>query len=94
MNLKTPTSELANEVARDWLKNYMASFAPMIRQERATSQAAAAAMVDALSGVVALTIRGWHGTKDEVVEATIKSLREAIDRDLRHLNVHPAQTSN
>lgn len=85
MSISTPNSELANEVARDWLRSYMASFSYAIRRERATSQTASGAMIDGLAGVVALTIAGGHDFKDEIVEATITALRTAIDRDLSHL---------
>jgi hypothetical protein len=84
MTITTAESALADKVARDWLKNYMAYFAPSIQRERATSQAASAVFIDGLAAVTALTIAGGHGNRDEVVTATIKSLRDAIDRDLKH----------
>ncbi len=93
MTIKTPESELASKVARDWLFSYVKSFAPSIRRERATSQAVSAVFIDGLAAVTAFTIAGRHGGKDEVIEATMKSLREAIDRDVMYLgggSVHSA----
>lgn len=94
--IKTSDSELARAMSRDWLKNFIACFAPAIRRERVTGQTASAAMVDGLAGVTALIIMGRHGSKDEVIAATVASLREAIERDLAHLGSHvrPPQTSN
>lgn len=90
--IKTPDSELARAMARDWLTNYVAAFATSIRRERSTAQTASAAMVDALASVAALAIAGGHGSKEEIVEATVTSLRNSIDRDLAHLSgdVRPA----
>lgn len=83
--IKTPESMLADTVARDWLRNFMRSFAPSIRKERASARIATAVFVDGLAGTVALAIAGRHGSKDEIIEATIQSFREAVDRDLKHL---------
>lgn len=96
MPLETSESALAREVARDWIKNYVAAFAPSVMRERATARAASAAFIDGLAGIVALSIAGRHGSEVEVIEATMTSLRNAISRDLTHLGSHvrPAQTSN
>lgn len=81
----TPNSELVDTVARDWIKNFNAAFVNSIVKERATAQAASAAMTDGLAGIAALAIASGHGSKAEIVEATVKSLRDAIDRDLMHI---------
>jgi len=75
----------AGVVARDMIRQYMADFSFRVRRSYPASQQVVAAYVDGLAGAVALTIAGGHGGKDEVVNATIAKLREAIDRDLTHL---------
>jgi hypothetical protein len=85
MTFTTPNSELAETVGRDWLKIFMKSFAPFIRSERTTSQVASALFIDALAGVLALTIAGRQDSEQQIVDATIASLRNAVKRDLRHL---------
>lgn len=75
----------ASVTARDMIQNHMHTFAHVIRTDRAASQSTVAAYVDGLAGTVALTIAGGHGSRTDVIEATIKTLREAIDRDLRHV---------
>lgn len=70
---------------RDTIRHHMQSFGLTIRTSRPAGQAVVAAYVDGLAGAMALTIMGSHGSKDEVVNATVAKLREAVDRDLRHL---------
>ena len=70
---------------RDAIRQHMHSFAFTIRTDRRSGQDVVAAYVDGLAGAVALTIAGAHGSKEDVVNATITKLREAVDRDLRHL---------
>jgi len=96
MPIVTPDGELIRVMARDWLKNFMRSFAPSIRNERETSRIASAAMIDGLAAVTALAIIGRQGDKREIIEATVRVLRDNIERDLRHMsaNVRPPQTSN
>jgi hypothetical protein len=36
-----------------------------------------------LAGATALTIAGGHGSREQVIEAVIQSLRTGVDRDLR-----------
>jgi len=76
----------AGVVARDMIRQYMEQFAFRVRRSRPASQQVVAAYVDGLAGAVALTIAGGHGSKEDVVNATIAKLRESIDRDLTHLN--------
>jgi hypothetical protein len=85
MALTTPNSELAKTVGRDWLENYMKSFAPHVRSERATSKIVSALFIDALAGTLALTIAGRQDSEEEILGAAIDSLRDAVRRDLRHL---------
>jgi site-specific recombinase XerC len=75
----------ASVTARHAITQHLTSFHRVIRTDRAASQSTVAAYVDGLAGVVALTIAGGHGSREDVIEATIKLLREAIDRDLTHL---------
>lgn len=75
----------AGIIARNAISKYMENFAFIIRGSRHASQSAVAAYIDGLAGVMALTIAGKHGSRDEVLNATITKLREAVDRDLMHL---------
>lgn len=75
----------ASVTARDMFKQHMAAFAYVIRRDRTAGQSTAAAYIDGLAGVAALIIAGGHGSRADVIEATVKALREAIDRDLRFL---------
>ncbi len=70
---------------RDSIRQHMQSFGLTIRCHRSSGQAVVAAYIDGLAGAVALTIAGGHGGKDDIVNATVTKLREAVDRDLRHL---------
>jgi hypothetical protein len=73
---------------RDAISKHMASFAYTIRRGRHCGQSVVAAYVDGLAGAMALTIAGAHGSKEEIVNATLTKLREAVDRDLQHLGKH------
>lgn len=75
----------ASIVARDIIQRHMHVFAHVIRTDRAANRSTVAAYIDGLAGAVALTIAGGHGSRTDVIEATIKTLREAVDRDLMHL---------
>ena len=75
----------ASVVLRDTIQQHMANFAYVIRTDRAANAGVVAAYVDGLAGALALTIAGGHGSRTEVIDMTIKVLRDAIDRDLRHL---------
>lgn len=75
----------ASVTARDMITQHLAAFALPIRRDRHASKTTVAAYVDGLAGVVALTIAGRHGSHNEVIEATVKALRDAIARDLKHL---------
>jgi hypothetical protein len=75
----------AGVTLRDAIRQHMQSFALIIRTGRPSGQAVVAAYVDGLAGAMALTIAGGHGSREEVVNATVTKLREAVDRDLRHL---------
>ena len=72
-------------MARDMIRKHLEASAFTIRVNRRTGQDAVAAYVDGLAAVMALTITGDHGSKDDVINATVTKLREAVDRDLRHL---------
>lgn len=70
---------------RDAVRKHMVTFATTIRLSRLASASVVAVYVDGLAGAMALTIAGSHGSKEEVVNATLVKLREAVDRDLQHL---------
>ena len=78
----------ASVIARDLVTDYMARFALTIRRDRAASQAVVAVFIDALSGAMALTIAGKHGSREEVERLVAAKLRDALDRDLGHLGRH------
>jgi len=40
-----------------------------------------AAYVDGLAGAMALVIAGSHGSKEDIINATVTKLREAVDRE-------------
>lgn len=75
----------ASVIMRDQIMRHMEVFSRVLRRDRAAGQSTIAAYVDGLAGAVALTIAGGHGSQSDVTEATVKILREAIDRDLQHL---------
>ena len=75
----------ASIAARDMITKHLGAFSHAIQRDRIAGQATVAAYIDGLAGVAALVIAGGYGSKSEVIEATIKSLCEAIERDLRHL---------
>lgn len=73
-------------IARDFVKKHMHVFSHVIRKDRAAGQSTAAVFIDGLAGALALVIAGGHGqSRDEVLDAACKTLREAVNRDLRHL---------
>ena len=70
---------------RDAIRQHGSRFALTIRTDRTAGQAVVAAYIDGLAGAVALTIASGHGSKDDIVNATVTKLREAVDRDLKVL---------
>lgn len=74
----------AGITARDMITQHLKVFAHVIRADRAASQSTVAAYVDGLAGAIALTIAG-HGMREDVIETTLMVLRDAINRDLRHM---------
>lgn len=75
----------ASVILRDAIHQHMRNFALVIRQDLACNRSVSAAYIDGLSGALALTIAGGHGSKEDVLNATIKTLRECVDRDLRFM---------
>jgi hypothetical protein len=75
----------AGVTLRDAICRHMISFARTISANRHTGQTVIAAYIDGLTGAMALTIAANHGSKEEVVNATLAKLREALDRDLQYL---------
>lgn len=75
----------AGVILRDAIRNHMATFAFSIRCSHHGGRSVVAAYVDGLAGAMALTITGGHGSKEEIINATVTKLREALDRDLQHL---------
>ncbi len=71
--------------ARDMITKHLHTFAHVIKADRAASQSVASAYIDGLAGVLALTISGGLGSKSEVIVTACDKLREAVERDLKHL---------
>lgn len=69
---------------RDTITRHMEVFAHVIAADRIAGQSTAAAYIDGLAGCLALVI-SRNGDREGVTETAIKTLREAIERDLRHL---------
>lgn len=80
----------AGVMLRDAIRKHMATFAHTINRSRRCGQSVVAAYIDGLAGAMALTITGGHGSKDEVVNAVLVKLREAVNRDLQHLGKNNA----
>lgn len=75
----------ASVIARDTLAQYFHVFAPVIRTDRVVNKSVSAEFINGLAGVLALTIAGGLGSKEDVLNATIAKLREYVDRDLQRL---------
>lgn len=75
----------AGVTARDLIAQHFRAFYLVMKTDRAAGKAAVAAYIDGLAGAMALTIAGGHGSYWEVMAATEAKLREAVDRDLKHL---------
>ena len=74
----------ASVTARDMITQHLTVFGHVIRHDRAANKSTVAAYIDGLAGVVAYTVMGGHGSPDDVTEAVITKLREAIARDIAH----------
>lgn len=75
----------ASVTIRDTITQHLTIFNHVLRHDRAASQSTVAAYIDGLAGVMAYGISGGLGSNDQIVEATILKLREAVTRDLQHL---------
>lgn len=75
----------ASVIARDMIKKHVATFAHVIRNDRAAGQSVVAAYIDGLAGAIALVVAGGHASRAEITTATIAGLISAVERDLRHL---------
>jgi hypothetical protein len=88
MNDQTPGMRIesaASVTLIETIQQHMGIFAHVIRRDKIAGQSVVAAYVSGLSAAAALVIAGRQGSREDVIEATIKSLREAIERDLKHL---------
>jgi hypothetical protein len=81
----------ASVTARDMISKHLHTFAHVVQTDRVASQSTVAAYIDGLAGVVALTIAGGQGSREDVILATMEKLREAINRDLVQLARRRAQ---
>ena len=78
----------AGVMARHWVGQFFSQFGIVIRYDRHAARTVIAAFVDALAGAAAYAIQGRHGTEEEITEATVNQLRDAIKRDLKHLRTN------
>lgn len=78
----------ASIVARDMITKHLKTFGHVIRNDRVAGQSTSAAYIDGLAGALAYIIAGGAGDKEEVLSTVIKTLRDAVDRDLRHLRAN------
>ena len=76
----------ASVILRDAIVKHMHVFGDTIRRDRAAGQSVTAAYIDGLAGAMALVVAGGHGSYNEVLDATVKTLREAMARDVQHLS--------
>lgn len=67
------------------ITKHLSTFGHVIKDDRAANTSTAAAYIDGLAAIAALTIAGGYGSKDEIKLAIVGKLSEAIDRDLKHL---------
>lgn len=74
----------ASVILRDTIAKHMQTFAHVIRHDRAAGQSVVAAYIDGLAGAMALVVAGGHCDLHGV-DAIMQSLRDAVQRDLRHL---------
>jgi len=81
----------AGIIIRDAIRKHTATFAFAIQRSRHAGKDVVAAYIDGLAGAMALAIAAGHGSREEVVNATLAKLREALDRDLQHLGKHDAK---
>lgn len=75
----------ASITLHDTLQKHMGVFAHVIRTDKAASTSTVGVYISGLAGAVALGIAGGLGDRADVIETTIKTLRDAIERDLKHL---------
>lgn len=75
----------ASVVLRDTILRHMQIFGHVIQHDRATNKAVLAAYIDGMAGAIALTVGGGFGGSEDIINATVAKLREAVARDLHHL---------
>lgn len=75
----------ASILARDMIAKHLGQFATVIRQDRLAARSTVTEYTNGLAGAVALVIAGGHGSKEELISATVAQFREYLDRDLKHL---------
>lgn len=75
----------AGVMAVDMIAQHVRTFQFAIKSDRLASAATVAAYIEGLAAVVGLTIAGRHGSKEDVLNATMVRLREETDKVLRKL---------
>lgn len=75
----------ASVTLHDTLQRHMQVFAHALRADKAASTSTVGVYISGLAGAVALAVAGGFGSREEITERTMATLRDAIDRDLRHL---------
>lgn len=81
LRIETASSVLA----RDMIAKHLGQFAPVMRRDRLAARSTVTEYTNGLAGAVALVIAGGHGSKEELIKATMAQFLEYLDRDLQHL---------
>lgn len=82
----------ASVIIRDTIQKYFATFSHVLASDQLAARTVIAAFADGLAGAVAYAIAGRLGSKEDVIEMTVKVLRECVDRDLRLLTRSKPET--
>lgn len=75
----------ASIIARNFICDHFTQYGAVVRRDKITAQAVTLEFVTGLAGACALAIAGGHASKDEILNVTIATFREYVDRDLQHL---------
>jgi hypothetical protein len=75
----------ASVLARDAIQKHLLAFALVIRHDRTAALSTCTEYANGLAGVISLAVAGGFGSRDEILDMTIKQLREFVARDLAHI---------
>lgn len=78
----------ASVTLRDTIVAHMRAFSHVVRHDRAAGQSVVSTYIDGLAGAVALVIAGGHASKEDAIYETVRTFKDALERDLKHLQRH------